>query len=80
MVSYEAASFGLLEPIRWLGDVLGRSEEASRFTTLIDSPVWRSVPAVASGNVAYLDVQEANGNYGLAGVQAALDDLTTQLE
>lgn len=30
VISYEAASFGLLEPIRWLGDVLGRSEEAAQ--------------------------------------------------
>lgn len=178
VVAYEAASFGLLEPVRWLGEVLGREAEAARLerefadlitarrselrldgqraavvslynpeaitsvyvfgrdqgacqvlrelgagyapqrlgdapstevaaelvttelaeadlllalryggtagseanlTTFTSSPLWQAVPAVAAGRVAYLDVQEANGNYGLAGIDAALDDLVAQL-
>lgn len=43
------------------------------------SPLWAQIPAVQRGDVAYLNVQELGGNYGLAGVEAALDDLTEQL-
>lgn len=37
------------------------------------------MPAVAAGDVAYLDGQQAFVNYGLSGISAALDDLTGQL-
>lgn len=50
--------------------------DADAFTS---SPVWQSVPAVARGDFAYLDGQNAFGNYGLGGVEAAIDELATQL-
>ena len=46
----------------------------------IASPVWQNVPAVRRGDVVYLDGQEAFGNYGLGGVESALEDLATQLD
>jgi iron complex transport system substrate-binding protein len=46
----------------------------------IDAPVWQNVPAVSRGDVVYLDGQNAFGNYGLGGVEAALDDLASQLD
>lgn len=44
------------------------------------SPLWRSIRAVAAGNVAMLNGQNAFANYGLGEVEAALDQLTTQLD
>lgn len=56
----------------------GSAENDRRFAARVTDPVWRTVPAVAAGEVAYLDVQEAGGNTGLDGVRAALNDLAAR--
>jgi iron complex transport system substrate-binding protein len=57
----------------------GGSADADRaFAARAADPVWRAVPAVAAGEVAYLDVQRAGGNIGVAGVRLALDDLAAR--
>jgi len=63
----------LLIGLRYVGGPDGATDA---FT---GSALWRAVPPVAAGDVAYLDGQEAFANYGLAGIEAALDDLATQL-
>jgi iron complex transport system substrate-binding protein len=57
----------------------GSAENDRRFDASVADPLWRSVPAVARGQVAYLDIQEAGGNIGLDGLRAALDDLAAQV-
>lgn len=57
----------------------GSATNDARFAQRLDDPLWRAVPAVARGDVAYVDIQQANGNTGLAGVAVALDELAAQL-
>lgn len=56
----------------------GSADSDRAFAERTADPVWRAVPAVAAGEVAYLDVQRAGGKVGVAGVRLALDDLAAQ--
>ncbi|MCX6467399.1 MAG: ABC transporter substrate-binding protein [Pseudonocardiales bacterium] len=56
----------------------GSAENDRLFAARAEDPLWRAVPAVAAGEVAYLDIQRAGGNIGVAGVRLALDDLVSQ--
>lgn len=109
-ITYPRAPTGLLEPVRWLGGLLGREEQAARVeqdlrdavaaqrdavglagrrVAVVDLGDYEPGPlahvlgpgtnaaefaellgaAVAAGGVAYLDVQRAGGNVGVAGVR-----------
>lgn len=61
--------------VRYAGSTVNDDQFAQR----VEDPLWQAVPAVARGDVAYLNIQQANGNTGLAGVQVALDELAAQL-
>lgn len=56
----------------------GSAENDARFAERVADPVWGVVPAVTAGRVAFLDIQRAGGNTGVAGVRLALDDLAAQ--
>ncbi len=45
----------------------------------IETPLWKAIPAVQRGDVAYVDVQESYGNYGVDGLGIAIDALARQL-
>lgn len=56
----------------------GSPENDQGFAERLADPLWGAVPAVAAGQVAYLDIQRAGGNIGVDGVRLALDDLAAQ--
>lgn len=73
LVTTEFADTDLLIGLTYVSDP---TDAVQAFT---NSELWQAVPAVAAGDVAYLDGQQAFVNYGLSGISAALDDLTGQL-
>ena len=56
----------------------GNEDNEQRYRAAAAHPVWRSVPAVKAGRVAYLNVQESYGTTGIDGIRAALEDLASQ--
>ncbi len=57
-----------------LGDESDRNLQA-----WLDSPLWTTLPAVQNRQFAVLDIQAANGNLGLAAMEAALEQLDDEL-
>jgi iron complex transport system substrate-binding protein len=53
----------------------GDAEVGANFERMVESPLWRRVPAVGRGEVAILDVQPAFGNWGVRGLELALAEL-----
>jgi len=60
--------------------VYGGSEDNKRFAAeRTESPLWKAIPAVGRGRVAYVDIQQFGGNIGIEGLRLGLDDLARQL-
>lgn len=57
----------------------GNDEIGANFDRAVASPLWRTVPAVARGDVAIVDVQPFFGSWGVRGLELGLADLAAQL-